>query len=240
VKPALALPAAAAGMLVILLAVEWLPSSDPVIPVPTPPAHVRGATTDAESVARDTADWASAITSRPLFSIGRRPPKVTQHNQTVTATGLPRLSGIMIMPGIRRAIFMPETGKPITLGEGGSLDDYTIHRITPDRVYLSGPKGDMVLRPAYDSRIGGTVTPVMGFQSNGFAQPGFPQPGFPQPGFQPPNFNAGFTPGLSPQPNPNTNNNDDSSDNPPPPPQPILPNPPPFAGLRGPFPHGRN
>jgi hypothetical protein len=225
----LALPAAAAAVLVILLAVEWLPSSDPVVPVPTAPVHVHGATTDAESVARDTADWANAIVSRPLFSIGRRPPKVTEHNHTVTSTGLPRLSGIMIMPGIRRAIFMPETGKPMTLGEGGSVDDYTIRRITADQVYLSGPKGDMVLHPAYDSRVGGTVTPVMGFQSNGF-----PQPGFPQPGFQPPNFN----PGLAQQAN---QNNDDNSDTPPPPPPPpMLPGAPPFAGLRGPFPHGRN
>jgi hypothetical protein len=227
VKPALALPAAAAGMLVILLAVEWLPSSDPVVPLPRSPAHGHGANTDAESVARDTADWATAITSRPLFTIGRRPPKLTQHNQTVTATGLPRLSGIMIMPGARRAIFMPETGKPMTLGEGGSLDDYTIRRITPDQVFLTGPKGDMVLHPAYDARASGTVTPVLGFQSNGF----------PQPGFQQPNFNPGFNPGLAQQAN---QNNDDSSDNPPPPPPPILPGAPPFAGPRGLFPHGRN
>jgi hypothetical protein len=232
VKPALALPAAAAAMLVILLAVEWLPSADPVIPIPAPPARGRPAA-EPESVARDTAEWASAIIRRPLFSIGRRPPRVTGPNHTVTSTGLPRLSGIMITAGMRRAIFMPESGKPVTVGEGGSLDDYTVRRITPDQVFLSGPKGDMVLHPVYDPRVGGTVTPVMGFQPNGF-----PQPGFPQPGFQPPNFNPGFNPGLT---QPANQNNDENGDNPPPPPPPIMPGAPPFAGLRGPFtPHGRN
>jgi hypothetical protein len=237
-KVGMALPTyGAAGFLLLLLVVEWLPSTDAPVPPPPQPAHtIHGATSEAESVAKDTAAWASAIIRRPLFAVNRRPPKTSGHNAQIAATGLPRLSGIMITQAGRRAIFMPETGKPITLGEGGSIDDYTIRRIAADRVVLSGAKGDMVLRPAYDAAHAGmTTTPIFG--QPGYTPPGFPQPNF-APGFvQPPNVPPGFPAPQVPQPG-NAAADDNNNDGQTPPPAPMQPR---FPGIRGPFiPQGRN
>ena len=166
------------------------------------------------------------------------------HNPVATG-GLPRLAGIMITQGGRRAIFMPDGGKPLTLAEGASLDDYTIRHILADHVVLTGAKGDMVLRPSYDTAHGGGITTAAG--------EGVPQPNI-QPGFGQPNFpGGGFTPGFrppgmpqmgmpQPQVPPPASSDDDNSDAQPAPSAPSTPvQPQPFAGFRGPFiPRGRS
>ncbi len=234
-KSGLLVPAyGAAAVLALLLVIEWLPSSDAPVPVPMQTIHTHGHPAETDSVAKDTQAWAQAIIHRPLFNIGRKPAKVSAGHSQTAATGLPRLSGIMITKGGRRAIFMPEGGKPMTLAEGAALDDYTIRRILADQVLLSGAKGDMVLRPSYDSSRGGMTinTGEMGQQP--MPQPGFPpQPFVPQ--FRPP-------PGLPmPQaPPPSNPEDDDNSDaqTPAPPAPPVQPQP--FPGFRGPFiPRGR-
>jgi hypothetical protein len=231
-KSGLALPVyGAAGALTLLLAVEWLPAADPQVTLPAPTAHAaHGSANVAEAVARDTAQWAEAITSRPLFSIGRRPPRHEAGGHAVATTGLPRLSGIMITGAGRRAIFMPEGGKPMTLAEGAMVDEYTIRRITPDTVYLSGGKGDMALRPSYDPAHAGMTTAA--------PAPAFPQPGFTPPGFQPPfnGFNPGFQPPVMPpgMPLPAPAAGEDGEA------PPAAPMPSPFPGARVPFnPRGR-
>ena len=130
---------------------------------------------------------------------------------------------------------MPENGKAMTLPEGATLDDYTIRHIAPDRVLLSGIKGDKTLSPAYDpSHAGGTTTNPAPFQ--GMGNPAFPQGGF-NPGFTPPQIPPlGFPrPGVPPPPADDAN--EDSNDNQPAAPPAMQP----FPGIRGPFiPRGRN
>jgi hypothetical protein len=231
-KSDLTLPAyGAAAALCLILVWEWLPAADSVVPVPAQTTHAHGKPAEAESVAKDTQAWAHAITQRPLFNVGRRPPKVSAGHGTVAATGLPRLSGIMITRGGRRAIFMPEGGKAMTLGEGAALDDYTIRRILPDQVILTGAKGDMTLRPAYDAAHGGGMTINT---SEMPAQPG-PRIGFPGAPFIP-GFRAPGMPMPQAPPAPSADD-DDNSDTPTPSP-PAQPQP--FPGFRGPFiPRGR-
>jgi hypothetical protein len=216
----------ALGALLLLLVIEWLPPGEilPATAVRIP--HVTHPVTGIE--AKDTATWAESIIARPLFSVSRRPPKAKSTGGPAADTGLPRLSGIMITPAGRRAIFMPEGGKPRTLAEGAVLDENTIRQIRANEVLLSGPKGDIVLRPTYDKQQ----------HASGFV---VPTPGFPQPGFNP-GFNPAFNPAFNPQPfqpqPPPPANNDDQGDTPPanpPPPQPV---PAPFMGFRGP-PRGR-
>ena len=111
------------------------------------------------------------------------------------------------------------------------LDDYRISQISADRVTLTGAKGDIVLRPAYDGTRGGGGPGEMG------------QPGFQPPGFQPPGFNPGFRPpgfpGMQPPPPPAPPNaSDDDNGDDATPAQPVAPQP--FPGFRGPFiPRGR-
>ena len=50
----------------------------------------------------------------------------------------------------RRAIFVPDGGKPMVLSEGASLDDGKISRIASDHVMFAGPRGDVTLYLAFD------------------------------------------------------------------------------------------
>ena len=226
---------AALGALALLLVIEWLPAGaiGPLAPprVPHVPHAAQGLG------AKDTANWAQAINGRPLFTVSRRPAKASAAMRIGGGTGLPRLAGIMITRAGRRAIFMPEGGKPITLAEGALLDDNTIRQIRADSVLLTGPKGDIVVRPTYDKqRQAGFTPPTPNFPQPGFA-PGFPNPAVPNPGFNPAFNPQPFNPAANPAAN-SAGSADDSADNPAPPPQaPMMPVP--FPGFRGPLPHGR-
>jgi hypothetical protein len=225
---------ASMGVLSLALILEWLPAS-PLPPVkPAAAPHVVTAASG-EADARDTGDWAETILTRPLFTPGRKPPRNAPGQHIAAANGMPRLSGIMITAAGKRAIFAPEGGKPLVLAEGAALEDSTITAIRPDRVIVTGPKGELVLRLAYDhARAGGVPMPV-------FPQPGI-NPAFPNPGFNPgfnPGLNPGLAPGLPPLPQPPAGDQGDNDDNdagqaanPTPPAQPFVPQP--FPGPRGP------
>jgi hypothetical protein len=234
--------AGAVSVLVLVLVAEWLPGSEPVITAP-PISHTsHSSSPETETAAKDTDAWARTILRRPLFTVGRKPPKGRGAVSVASSNGLPRLAGIMITGAGKRAIFMPEGGKPLTLSEGALVDEYTIRRIAADHVVLSGAKGDLTVRPTYDTSghaVATTFNPPV-FGQPGF-NPGFPQPGL-NPGFQQPGFNPGFQPPQGvPQPA-NNQNNDDNSDG-----QVVTPGPqgppvvPGFPGFRGPFiPRGRS
>jgi hypothetical protein len=166
---------AAIGLLAVLLIVEWLPGATPVAPPMQPPRIAAGARPGTRLVARETGQWVNAILSRPVFSISRRPPTVTASRDAGQVNGIPRLSGIMIAAGFKRAIFAPDgTTKPLVLGEGQSLADTSIRAIEPGEVILAN---GTELRPSYDKN---RVTPS-------FTPPGLPG-SFPNPAFQMPNF----------------------------------------------------
>jgi hypothetical protein len=175
--------------------------------------------------AKDSDEWADTITARPLFTVGRRPPKAKSVGVAVADSGMPRLSGIIVTGASRRAIFMPDSGKAVVVAEGANLDDATVRRIAIDRVFISGPKGDMVLYPSFDHNR----TPPAPCVPSGanFPQAGGPM-GFPQ------NFNPGFNGATSGVQPPNTGNGDDNDDSSP---QPTPPIPPPQlpGGFRNPM-----
>ena len=225
----------AVGVLAVLLVLEWLPAAPPppVKPLVTP--HV--ATADnGEADARDTGEWADTILARPLFVPGRKPPRTTPGQRAANLSGLPRLSGIMITGSGRRAIFAPDGGKPLVLGEGANLDDSTIKAIHADRVIITGPKGEIVLRPTYArAGSGGTSLPgVPSFQPPGM-NPGFPNPVF-NPGFNPGGAAPGFQLQPPPPPPDGADGGDDAGDaNNQAPSQAIQPvAPQPFPGPHGP------
>jgi hypothetical protein len=178
--------------LLLILCIEWLPSGEPPLPAITPPKLAAGSHAGQRAATRDTDTWVTAILSRPLFSIGRRPPKIAAPRSAGTQEGIPRLSGIMIATGFKRAIFAPEGGgKPLVLREGEPLADTAIRDIQPGQVILASGE---VLHPAYDkNRVPGSQPyvapglPTPGVMNPSFA-PGFQPPGFQSPNFQPPNF----------------------------------------------------
>jgi hypothetical protein len=166
----------ACAILAGIVAIEWMPASGRPAAVPAPrPVHAQTVAANTDD-SRDTDDWADTVLERPLFTIGRKPPKPPAPGHQAGGAGLPRLSGIMITPFGRRAIFMPEGSKPMVLAEGAAVGDRTISRIATDKVYLSG---DTVLTPTLDKqRTGGPATGTSPFV------PG-EGPGFPRPPFQP-------------------------------------------------------
>ncbi len=94
--------------------------------------------------------WVATILARPLFSRNRRPS--AEHVASGDTTeGLPRLTGIAMSPLGRSAIFAGAAGgKPVVVGEGGSVGGYTVRAIRPDGVQVDGPGGVRTVAPAFD------------------------------------------------------------------------------------------
>ena len=90
--------------------------------------------------AADPASDVAGVLARPLFSPSRKPVASADVGE-VPAGDVPRLSGIIFGPDLRRAIFESEGGKPLSLAEGDQVGAYTVHQIEATRVILSGPSG---------------------------------------------------------------------------------------------------
>jgi hypothetical protein len=78
------------------------------------------------------------ILARPLFAPSRRLPA----EATAAGDGPPRLTGVIIGPDLRSAIFAPANGTPFAVSEGGRTGAYEILSIGPDGVVISGPDGE--------------------------------------------------------------------------------------------------
>jgi hypothetical protein len=217
---------AGCALLGCILVVEWLPvQARPDVPA-LRLAHPASQTAARTDESRDTDEWSDTVLERPLFSFTRRPAK----NAAEAASGgpvMPRLAGIMISSFGKRAIFMPDTGKPLVVAEGAKVDNATIRRITTDAVYVSGPAGESVLHPTLDKQRASTGP-------SPFVPPNRP---FPPPG----GFRQAFQP---PQPTSDDSDNNDTNDNNAPVnqmrPRPF-PGPPGGPGNRGPIlPRGRD
>jgi len=122
-------------------AIEATPAGNTPTVVPT---RATGATNETERGA-----WVKTALERPLFSQTRRPPGA----QPVAAAGpqgLPRLTGVMLGPFGRRAVFAgPEGGKPLVVEAGDSVGEFRVRSIDADGVTLTGPEGERHLRPSF-------------------------------------------------------------------------------------------
>jgi hypothetical protein len=86
----------------------------------------------------EVADWAGSILARPLLSETRRPAPVAG---VAVDDSLPRLSAIIVIAGVRRAIFVASGEKPQAVAEGGEIGVYRVKTVAPDSVGLLGPDG---------------------------------------------------------------------------------------------------
>jgi len=95
----------------------------------------------------------ATILARPLFSPTRRPPEaeVTDHSETLLSDM--RLTGILITPDQRLAIFAPAGGKPLVRSEGEMVSDWRIESIANQSVSLTGPTGATTLEPKADPNL---------------------------------------------------------------------------------------
>ncbi len=106
--------------------------------VPSPPLA------DAPPVAALTA----AVLARPLFSPDRKPPHAA-HAVHAGASTLPRLTGTIRTDSGVLAIFQPADGKPIVLGRGGAIAEWTISDVADGEVVLRRGESTSTLRLSY-------------------------------------------------------------------------------------------
>jgi general secretion pathway protein N len=143
-----------AGMLTLLLAVEWmLPGAAPQHIAPSIPAAAADTGTDAA-----VGQWAATILARPIFNPDRRP--AAQADSSDATEPLPRLTAIIIVAGVSRAVFSAAGAKPILVGQGGAVGGYQLKAITSRSVSLLGPDGGITtLRPQF---LAPAATPAPG------------------------------------------------------------------------------
>jgi hypothetical protein len=105
---------------------------------------------DPQQTAKDVA----TSLARPLFSPTRRPREAAKSaGATDPELSDVRLTGIVIEPDRRLAIFAVAGAKPRTLLLGEALNGWKIDSISPEEVALSDPGGTRTLQPKIDSKL---------------------------------------------------------------------------------------
>jgi hypothetical protein len=90
----------------------------------------------------------------PLFSPTRRHRETASSaNDADSALRDVRLSGVVIGPDLRIAIFAVTGINSRVLSEGEALKGWRLESISPEGVVLSGPAGNIVLKPQPDANL---------------------------------------------------------------------------------------
>jgi len=87
----------------------------------------------------------SATVERPLFAPSRRPASTAVEPATGSTEGRYRLLGV-VATGPTKKAFVVDGTRHIEVTEGSMLDSWSIKQIGPDRVLLTSPTGDAVLK----------------------------------------------------------------------------------------------
>jgi len=89
------------------------------------------------------------IIARPLFDPNRHGAQPAANSDP---KALPRLSGTLITPSRRLAIFSPaDADKPIAVPEGGAIGAYVVEHVEAGHVEISGPDGRRSIQTAFSS-----------------------------------------------------------------------------------------
>jgi general secretion pathway protein N len=120
----------------------------------TQPAPAAPAPSATPTASRGEA-WSATLLARPLFAPGRRPVPVAA-SPVPHETALPRLSGIVLSPGVRLAIFeVDHATRAIVVADGAPIDGWTVATIEADSVTLARDGSQSItLRPRF---AGGTA-----------------------------------------------------------------------------------
>jgi hypothetical protein len=106
------------------------------------------------------ADQTQALVStslgRPLFEPSRRPPE--SDVRKASHSGIPRLSGIVITPIGRSAIFESKDNLETVVSTGAHLDGFLVQSIGNGSVLLIGPSGPRIIEPTFKSNAPSTGT----------------------------------------------------------------------------------
>jgi hypothetical protein len=127
-------------------------------PLAAPTDIVRlGAATRHAGGSGQVQNWVDIILARPLFEPSRRPPPTAAGSGT-TGPGFPRLTGIVILPQQREAIFAaPGKTQPIVVTAGSRLNGVLIKSIESGSVVVVDGAGTRIIRPSFAT--GGASAP---------------------------------------------------------------------------------
>jgi hypothetical protein len=132
-----------------------LKPEDPGVPPAGTPAPALAQTLPAQRPQSPRLDDLVATTlSRPLFSATRRPaaPAAPDRLADPKLTNV-RLTGIVVDPDQRTAIFAVQGAKPLVRTEGETVNDWHLDSIAPQEVTLTGPTGTTILELKSDPNL---------------------------------------------------------------------------------------
>jgi hypothetical protein len=90
----------------------------------------------------------------------RRPETASSANDADSLLREVRLSGVVIGPDLRIAIFAVTGANSRVLSVGGALKGWRLESISPEGVVLGGPPGNIVLKPQPDAKLVRPPPPV--------------------------------------------------------------------------------
>lgn len=151
IDPRASLLIAGCVLFAALIVAELYAGADGTVAPPAPATPVDEVRTPPPAQPARPEDLLATALARPLFSATRRPPETAASD----GAGGPelsdkRLSGIVIEPDRRLAIFAVTGAKPLTLSEGESVSGWRIESITPTEISLVSPSGTRTLQPTLE------------------------------------------------------------------------------------------
>jgi len=132
--------------------------SEVAVPNLPPPTPIAAQASGGGNIAlASTAD----ILARPLFSSSRRPSAKVAGPAADPAKPMPRLTGVVVSPVGRFALFAnADGGRPLVMREGDHFGAAVIEAIVAGEVTVRGPDGAVVLRSTFDENAV-TAKPAM-------------------------------------------------------------------------------
>jgi hypothetical protein len=145
------LPAAGCALFGVLILLELSEQMSHPVPPAAGLPNLDNAPGVSSDIGADPHQLTSAILARPLFSPTRHPSPATGTEVSSNfELGGARLTGIVIAPGERLAIFDMKGSKPVVLNEGETVSGWRVDSIAPSEVSLVGPGGLKTLQPKLD------------------------------------------------------------------------------------------
>jgi hypothetical protein len=121
------------------------PPAANALTAPRPAPLSRRGIVPADLRSRQLADDAKKILARPLFAPSRRSAAAAP----AVAAAPPRLTGVIIAPDARLALFASTEGKVTAVASGHSIAGYVVRSISLNKVVVSGPTGERELRTSF-------------------------------------------------------------------------------------------
>lgn len=154
-------------LVIVLLGEIWYGPAETAATVaaaePAPPAQMPQSVQAAADQGDQSVD---ILLARPLFDPERKPEGAPGSAKAAAAAAgePPRLAGIVLLPGIKTAIFQPagKDEKPIVAGEGGDVAGWKVLSIDDGAVGVAGPHGTRTLSPQFDPNAAPSAVPPAG------------------------------------------------------------------------------